>query len=203
MRRFPHSLYCICALILLTWQVATAQSKSVTAGTTELVRSAFDAGLAFDTVAYLDQFVRWPGNRGFDASIDHIAARLEAAGYIKASEAQDGDRLTYRVEEYPMEHPAWEPLGASLTIVGQAEPILQFSNNRNMLARRSHSTPAEGVTAQLVYAGDGSVASLDCRLEAAHEAGDHIIYVGEVVGLHLSDGDPLLFYNRGYCGLAE
>jgi len=34
-------------------------------------------------------------------------------------------------------------------------------------------------------------------------AGDHIIYVGEVDGLHLSDGEPLLFYNRGYCGLAE
>jgi flavin reductase (DIM6/NTAB) family NADH-FMN oxidoreductase RutF len=49
----------------------------------------------------------------------------------------------------------------------------------------------------------GSVASLDCRLETAHEAGDHIIYVGEVVGLHLSDGEPLLFYNRGYRGLAE
>ncbi len=49
----------------------------------------------------------------------------------------------------------------------------------------------------------GSVASLDCRLETAHEAGDHIIYVGRVVGLHLSDGDPLLFYNRNYCGLAE
>ena len=48
----------------------------------------------------------------------------------------------------------------------------------------------------------GSVASLDCRLEAAHEAGDHIIYVGEVVGLHLSDGAPLLFHNRDYCGLA-
>jgi flavin reductase (DIM6/NTAB) family NADH-FMN oxidoreductase RutF len=49
----------------------------------------------------------------------------------------------------------------------------------------------------------GAVASLDCRLESAHESGDHIIYVGEVVGLHVSDGDPLLFYNRGYCGLAE
>ena len=49
----------------------------------------------------------------------------------------------------------------------------------------------------------GSVASLDCRLETAHEAGDHIIYVGEVVGLHLSDGEPLLFYDRGYRGLAE
>ncbi|HEX9815163.1 MAG TPA: flavin reductase family protein [Myxococcota bacterium] len=49
----------------------------------------------------------------------------------------------------------------------------------------------------------GSLASLDCRLEAAHEAGDHIIYVGEVVGLRLSDGDPLLFCNRSYRGLAE
>jgi flavin reductase (DIM6/NTAB) family NADH-FMN oxidoreductase RutF len=49
----------------------------------------------------------------------------------------------------------------------------------------------------------GSVASLDCRLEATHEAGDHIVYVGEVVGLHLSDGDPLLFYDRGYRGLAD
>lgn len=48
----------------------------------------------------------------------------------------------------------------------------------------------------------GSVASLDCRLEAAHESGDHIIYVGEVVGVHVSDRDPLLFYNRAYCGLA-
>ncbi len=49
----------------------------------------------------------------------------------------------------------------------------------------------------------GSVASLDCRLVTAHEAGDHIVYVGEVVELRLSDGDPLLFYKRDYCGLAE
>ena len=49
----------------------------------------------------------------------------------------------------------------------------------------------------------GSVASLDCRLETTHEAGDHTIYVGEVVGLQLSDGDPLLFYDRAYCGLAD
>ena len=49
----------------------------------------------------------------------------------------------------------------------------------------------------------GSVASLDCRLVTAHEAGDHIIYVGEVVGVRLSDGDPLLFYKRGYCRLTE
>jgi flavin reductase (DIM6/NTAB) family NADH-FMN oxidoreductase RutF len=49
----------------------------------------------------------------------------------------------------------------------------------------------------------GSVASLDCRLETAQESGDHILYVGRVVELRLSEGDPLLFYNRVYCGLAE
>ena len=49
----------------------------------------------------------------------------------------------------------------------------------------------------------GTVAAIDCRVVATHDAGDHIIYVGEVVGLHLSDGDPLLFYHRGYCGLTE
>jgi flavin reductase (DIM6/NTAB) family NADH-FMN oxidoreductase RutF len=49
----------------------------------------------------------------------------------------------------------------------------------------------------------GSIANLDCRLETAHEAGDHIIYVGKVVGVHLSDGDPLLFYKRVFCSLAE
>jgi flavin reductase (DIM6/NTAB) family NADH-FMN oxidoreductase RutF len=49
----------------------------------------------------------------------------------------------------------------------------------------------------------GSLAKLDCRLETAHESGDHIIYIGEVVDVQLSDGDPLLFYNRGFCGLSE
>ncbi len=48
----------------------------------------------------------------------------------------------------------------------------------------------------------GSLASLDCRLAATHEAGDHIVYVGAVVGLQLGEGDPLLFYDRGYGGLA-
>lgn len=58
-----------------------------------------------------------------------------------------------------------------------------------------------GVTGAPLLAG--SIASLDCRLETAHEAGDHILYVGEVVGLQLSGGDPLMFYNRVYRGLAE
>jgi len=49
----------------------------------------------------------------------------------------------------------------------------------------------------------GSIACLDCRLRAAHEAGDHIVFIGEVVWLRVSEGNPLLFCNRAYCGLAK
>ncbi len=55
----------------------------------------------------------------------------------------------------------------------------------------------------------GVIATLDCRVRDAHDAGDHIIYVGEVVGLELGDsgdagaGDPLVFYDRKYASLTK
>ena len=48
---------------------------------------------------------------------------------------------------------------------------------------------------------DGAVAWVDCRLQAEHEAGDHVIAVAEVVGLGVGDAGPhppLLFYRGGY-----
>ena len=71
-----------------------------------------------------------------------------------------GARLTYRVERYPMTAPAWAPIDASLSIEGDAEPLLRFATNRNMLATNSNSTPAGGVTAELVDAGRGTAAEL-------------------------------------------
>ncbi len=126
-----------------------------------MVAERYAGDSAFATVAFLDQFVRWPGNRGFDASIDHIAARLEAAGYVPESRAAAGARLTYRVERYPMAAPAWEPLSATLSIVGEDAPVLDFATNRNMLATNSFGTPAAGITAELVDAGGGTAAELD------------------------------------------
>ena len=126
-----------------------------------LVRPAYSGDRARETVAFLDQYARWPGNRGFDASIAHIAQRLEDAGYVREDRATPRDRLTYRVERYPMAAPAWEPTSASLSIVGQAEPVLRLATNRNMLATNSFATPAGGIDAELVDAGDGSPAQLD------------------------------------------
>lgn len=47
---------------------------------------------------------------------------------------------------------------------------------------------------------EGVAGYLDCRLAAAHEAGDHVIYVGEVLALgYDADVEPLLFHGGSYC----
>ncbi|MFT5143037.1 MAG: aminopeptidase YwaD [Rhodothermales bacterium] len=124
------------------------------------VADRFSGDRAFETVAYMDQFVRWPGNRGFDASVHHIAERLAEAGFVREDEAPENAPLTYRIERYPMDTPAWEPLGASVTLAGSSEPVLDFATNRNMLARSSHATKLGGVDAQLIDIADRS--DVDC-----------------------------------------
>ncbi|MBK6307767.1 MAG: M28 family peptidase [Gemmatimonadetes bacterium] len=125
------------------------------------VAPRYSGARAEETVAFLDRFVRWPGNRGFDASLDHLVQRLERAGYIREDKATPATRLTYRVERYPMANPAWEPTAASVEIVGQRDPVLQLTTNRNMLATNSWSTPDAGVVAPLVDVGRGTPAALD------------------------------------------
>lgn len=49
---------------------------------------------------------------------------------------------------------------------------------------------------------DGAIASIDCRVVGTHEAGDHVIYVGEVEGVELRDGEPMLYFAGRYRFLA-
>ncbi|MCC6930362.1 MAG: M28 family peptidase [Gemmatimonadaceae bacterium] len=135
------------------------------------VAPRYSGARAKETVAFLDQFARWPGNRGFEASIDHLAQRLERAGYVREDRATPTSRLTYRVERYPMATPAWEATAATVTIAGQREPVLRLSTNRNMLATNSWSTPDSGVVAELVDVGRGTPQALD----SAHIAGKIVL----------------------------
>lgn len=50
---------------------------------------------------------------------------------------------------------------------------------------------------------ENALGYLDCRVEAAHEAGDHTIYVGRVEAGELLDGeaDPLLFFRGQWAEL--
>jgi len=49
---------------------------------------------------------------------------------------------------------------------------------------------------------DDAVGHMDCRIVATHDAGDHTIYVGEVLAADANDVTPLLFFRGGYRKLA-
>lgn len=51
---------------------------------------------------------------------------------------------------------------------------------------------------------EDSAAFLDCRLAAQHEAGDHYIFLGEVLAIGVDpDAQPLVFHGGGYRSLIE
>ncbi|MBI4850257.1 MAG: flavin reductase family protein [Acidobacteria bacterium] len=45
---------------------------------------------------------------------------------------------------------------------------------------------------------DDCLAWMDCSLDASYEAGDHTIYVGKLEATGSFQGEPLLWYSRGY-----
>jgi flavin reductase ActVB len=47
----------------------------------------------------------------------------------------------------------------------------------------------------------GALAHVECRVHSRHPAGDHTIYVGEVVSLDVSPGRPLLYHASAYRSL--
>ncbi len=49
----------------------------------------------------------------------------------------------------------------------------------------------------------GALAHLECRVAARHEAGDHLLYVGEVLRLAAFPGRPLLYHAGRYGRLLQ
>jgi aminopeptidase YwaD len=123
---------------------------------TQSVAGELSGKKALSTVAYVEQFFRLPGNRGFDAALDTVAALLEQAGFVQESQANATNRLVYRMESRPMRAAAWSPDSASLTLGGRGAPLLRWATNHNMLAINSESTPPGGVNAELVDVRDGA-----------------------------------------------
>ncbi len=114
------------------------------------IRKEYSGETALATTAYVGQRWRLPGNKGFNESIYYVRDILEKAGFVEETKANGGS-LIYRLERRSMLRPTWDPINASLQIVGDDTPILQFSSNRNMITINSYSTPAEGVTAEVVF----------------------------------------------------
>jgi flavin reductase (DIM6/NTAB) family NADH-FMN oxidoreductase RutF len=48
-----------------------------------------------------------------------------------------------------------------------------------------------------------ALANMTCNLYKEVEAGDHILFIGEVTDLKVTEGDPLLYYGGKYRNLTE
>jgi len=44
----------------------------------------------------------------------------------------------------------------------------------------------------------GGLAHLDCRVVQTYLSGTNTLFIGEVVAVHSTEGNPLLYFNRGY-----
>lgn len=50
---------------------------------------------------------------------------------------------------------------------------------------------------------DGSIARFCCKTVEEHEAGDHVVFIGEVESFEYREQDPLVFYRGAYMMIAE
>lgn len=128
--------------------------KLKTANYSEVINQQFSGELAYETTAFVEQYWRVVGNEGFDKSVYFIADHLEKAGFVLEENATENSKLTYRIEKRSLKQPTWEPVDASVKIVGEDEPLLQYSTNRNMIALNSYSTPKGGIDGEVIYVED-------------------------------------------------
>lgn len=128
--------------------------KLKTANYSEVINQEFTGELAYETTAFVEQYWRVVGNEGFDKSVYFIADHLEKAGFVLEENATENSKLTYRIEKRSLKQPTWEPVDASVKIVGEDEPLLQYSTNRNMIALNSYSTPKGGIDGEVIYVED-------------------------------------------------
>jgi len=80
-----------------------------------------------------------------------------------------------------------------------------LSTEQEALSQRFAKSGADkfaGLTVERAASGvvlfPGSLASLACRVTAAHDAGDHTIYIGTVETAATQAGEPLLYFGGKY-----
>jgi aminopeptidase YwaD len=125
-----------------------------------VLRSAFVEANAYKTTGLVESRWRVPGNAGFNESIYDVEKILQKAGFKKEKNIEGEGPLTYRIETREMHQPTWEPVNASITIEGEPQPLEVFATNRNMLAMYSGSTPAGGITAEVIMVDRAKLATL-------------------------------------------
>lgn len=164
----------------------------------KLVRSQFHGDLAYETVAFVEQYWRVAGNTGFNNTVYWLAEKLEKSGYVLEEHAKATDRLTYRIEKRPLERPTWEPVAASLQLVGKDGFLLSSETNRNMIYQYSRSTPTGGLVAEVVFLRDkDDLKTKDLKgkiifVEGSYRAYEDAISEGGAIGMLTYDNPAYL-----------
>nr|WP_315418678.1 M28 family peptidase [uncultured Pedobacter sp.] len=117
----------------------------------KLTRTGFVEKNAYETTAFVEKYFRVPGNTGFNASIHCVENILKKAGFVEQKQNEFEAPLTYRIEKRTMKNSTWEPVDANIDIVGESKPLISYKTNRNMIPINCSSTPADGITANVVY----------------------------------------------------
>ncbi|GAB3937094.1 M28 family peptidase [Mucilaginibacter myungsuensis] len=159
--------YFLLAAMALSTSASLAQKNAnVIDSYYRLLRKEFNQDNAYKTTGFVEQRWRVPGNTGFTESIYEVEKVLQKGGFKKEVKGEADGPLTYRVESREMKRLTWEPIDATVTIEGEQQPVLKFATNRNMLAMYSGSTPAGGVTAELVYVTRATMNTIDPKTVA-------------------------------------
>ncbi|MFC3880549.1 M28 family peptidase [Algoriphagus namhaensis] len=144
-------VFFLASLAIVSQSYAQEESLPATYSYFDLVRPVFSGQKAYETVSFVEKYWRLAGNTGFNETVFLLATELEKAGYVLEEKANADTRFTYRIEKRPMSGPTWEPVDASLKIIGEENPLLDFSSNRNMMYQFSSSTPDSGIQAEVIY----------------------------------------------------
>lgn len=161
--------------------------QTQTANYFKLTREGFNEKNAIATTSFVEKYFRVPGNTGFNASIRYVEDILKKAGYVEQKTDEFEAPLTYRIEKRPMKRSTWEPINASVQIVGENQPLIAYKTNRNMIPINCPSTPVGGVTAEVVFVGKGTAADFEGKdLKGKIVFGD--VATGRLVGAAVKAG---------------
>ena len=50
---------------------------------------------------------------------------------------------------------------------------------------------------------NGAIAAMECRVSAAHKAGDHTVFIAEVEAIEVAGGEPLVWFQRQFGGFTD
>jgi flavin reductase (DIM6/NTAB) family NADH-FMN oxidoreductase RutF len=83
----------------------------------------------------------------------------------------------------------------------------QDALSNKFASKKEEWTRFDGLACEQAVTGapliPGAIASLDCRVVAQHDAGDHVLVVGQIEAFVRGQGEPLLYFRGGYRALAS